>query len=58
METQKTESPTPIDAVRLVRRIRDAHHEELRGASREERIAFYNSKVRDRRPGTDRARKP
>ena len=31
-----------LDAVRLVRRIRDAHYEALRAASREERIAFYN----------------
>lgn len=53
------EKPTPkIDAVRLVRRIRDAHHEELKGVSREERIAFYNGKVRDLRTGPDRARKP
>ena len=56
METQKTE--TPIDAVRLVRRIRDAHYEELREVSREDRIAFYNSKVRDPQSGADHARKP
>lgn len=43
---------TTIDAVRLVRRIRDARYEELRGASRADRIAFYNSKVRDQRPAT------
>ena len=46
---------TQTDAVRLVRKIRDAHFEELRGASREERIAFFNSKVRSPKP-TDRTR--
>ncbi len=35
-----------IDAVAMVRRIRDAHYEALKGATREERIAFYNGKVR------------
>ncbi len=40
------EKPKQIDAVRMVRRIRDAHYEELKGATREERIAFYNGKVR------------
>lgn len=55
MEKGTTTDPTPIDAVRLVRRIRDAHWEELRGASREERIAFYNGKVR-RPSGTERDR--
>ena len=44
METPKK----TLDAVRLVRRIRDAHHEELKEASRQERIAFFNSKVRNR----------
>ena len=47
---------TKIDAVKMTRRIRDVHHEELRGASREERIAFYNGKVRNQQSG--RARKP
>ena len=42
---------TTIDAVRLVRRIRDAHHEELRRASRADRIEFYNSKVRAQSSG-------
>ncbi len=36
---------TKIDAVQLVRRIRDAHYEELKTACRADRIAFYNSKV-------------
>ncbi len=40
------EKPKEIDAVQMVRRIRDAHYEELKGATREERIAFFNSKVR------------
>ena len=52
MEKPKKE----VDAVRMVRRIRDAHYEELKGASREERIAFYNSKVGDQPRPSDRAR--
>ncbi len=36
MDTQKME--TPIDAVWLVRLIRDAHHEELREDLRRERL--------------------
>jgi hypothetical protein len=51
MEKPKKE----IDAVRLVRRIRDTHYQELEGASREVRIAFYNGKVRNPQPGSDRA---
>lgn len=47
------EKPKKIDAVRLVRRIRDAHYQELKKASREERIAFYNSKVRPTQQRTD-----
>jgi hypothetical protein len=47
------EKPKKIDAVRLVRRIRDTHYQELKKASREERIAFYNSKVRPSRQRTD-----
>ncbi len=43
------EKPKEIDAVGMVRRIRDAHYEELKGATREERIAFYNGKVRQTR---------
>lgn len=46
------EKPKEIDAVRLVRRIRDAHYEELKGATREERIAFYNGKARLAQGGT------
>ena len=48
---------TKIDAVRLVRRIRNTHHEELKTASRSDRIAFYNSKVRSQEPVKDRAQK-
>jgi hypothetical protein len=33
-----------IRAVEMVRRIRDAHYEQLRGKSPEERIAFYRAK--------------
>jgi hypothetical protein len=36
---------TPIKAVEMVRRIRDAHYEQLRGKSPEERIAFYRAKA-------------
>ena len=41
----------------MVREIRDAHHEELKDASRQDRIAFYNSKVRSQEPVKDRAQK-
>jgi len=37
---------TTIKAVEMVRRIRDAHYEQLRGKSPEERIAFYRAKAR------------
>ena len=37
---------TTISAVEMVRRIRDAHYEQLRGKSPEERIAFYRAKAR------------
>lgn len=37
---------TPIDAVALVRRIRDAHAEELSDASPEERIEFYRQRAK------------
>ena len=37
---------TMIKAVEMVRRIRDAHYEQLRGQSSEERIAFYRAKAR------------
>ena len=53
------EKQTPqIDAVQMVREIRDAHHEELKNASRRDRIAFFNGKVRERKPETDRASPP
>lgn len=48
---------TKFDAVALVRRIRDAHHEELKGASRADRIAFYNSKIRAPQSGMGHVRK-
>ena len=35
-----------IKAVEMTRRIRDAHHERLRDASREERLAFFNEAAR------------
>ena len=35
-----------IRAVEMVRRIRDAHCEQLRGVSAEARIAFYHNKAR------------
>ena len=37
---------TTIKAVEMVRRIRDAHYEQLRGKRPEERIAFYRAKAR------------
>lgn len=37
---------TTIKAVEMVRRIRDAHYEQLRGMSPEERMAFYRAKAR------------
>ena len=37
---------TTISAVEMVRRIRDAHYEQLRDKSPEERIAFYRAKAR------------
>ena len=37
---------TTIKAVETVRRIRDAHYEQLRGKTPEERIAFYRAKAR------------
>ena len=35
-----------IKAVELTRRIREAHAEELRGATREDRIRFYREKAK------------
>ena len=37
---------TTIKAVEMVRCIRDAHYEQLRGKGSEERIAFYRTKAR------------
>lgn len=36
---------TTIKAVDTVRRIRDAHYDQLRGKSPEEQIAFYRAKA-------------
>jgi hypothetical protein len=38
---------TIIKAVEMVRCIRDAHYEQLRGKSPDERIAFYRAKSRE-----------
>ncbi len=38
---------TTMKAVEMVRRIRDAHYEQLRGKSPEEWIAFYRAKSRE-----------
>lgn len=35
-----------IDAVAMTRRIREAHHEKLKGASHDERIRFYREEAR------------
>lgn len=35
-----------FDAVEAIRRIRDAHHEQLKDATPEERIRFYQEKAR------------
>jgi hypothetical protein len=35
-----------FDAVAMTRRIRDAHAEQLRGATPEERIRFYREKAK------------
>ena len=49
--------PKTIDAVRLVRRIRNRHHDELKGLSRADRIAFFNGKVSPRQTDTEPAKK-
>jgi hypothetical protein len=36
---------TTINAVEMVRRIRDAHYEQLRGKNAEEWMAFYRDKA-------------
>jgi hypothetical protein len=38
--------PTQVDAVAMTRRIREAHAEQLKDASPEERIRFYREKAR------------
>lgn len=35
-----------IKAVEMVRRIRDRHHEQLKGKTPEERTAFYEAKAK------------
>lgn len=37
--------PTQIDAVAMMRRIRDAHAEQLKDATPEERIRFFREKA-------------
>jgi hypothetical protein len=43
---KKNPEPKPIKAVEMVRRIRDAHAEELAGATPAERLAFYRERGR------------
>ena len=38
--------PTQIDAVAMTRRIREAHAEQLKDATPEERIRFFREKAR------------
>ena len=38
--------PKPIDAVAMTRRIREAHAEQLKDATPEERIHFFREKAR------------
>lgn len=38
---------TTIKAVEMMRRIRNAHYEQLRGKSPEQQIAFYRAKSRE-----------
>ena len=35
-----------FDTVKMVRQIRDRHHQQLEGKSREDRLAFYREKAR------------
>lgn len=37
----------PFDAVKMVREIRDKHHEQFKDESIEERIAYYRKRARD-----------
>ena len=41
----ETTPTTDIDAVALVRRIREAHHEELKDASSSDRIRFFRERA-------------
>ncbi len=36
-----------FDAVKMVRRIRDAHYEQTKDMTKEERLAFYREKGRE-----------
>lgn len=49
---------TEIDAVKLVRRIRDKHYEETRGKSKAEQLRYYEEKAeRLERRSTERSGK-
>ena len=43
-----SEARFEVKAVEMTRRIRDAHFERLRDATRAERLAFFNRAARDR----------
>ena len=45
---------TKIKAVQLVRRIRDAQHEQLKDKTWEERVAFYKEQARTLHADIDR----
>jgi hypothetical protein len=40
------EQETKLKAVEMTRRIRDAHHEQLKDKTWEERVAFYKEQAR------------
>lgn len=40
------EKETTLKAVEMTRRIRDAHHEQLKDKTWEERVAFYKEQAR------------
>ena len=49
---------TELDAVKLVRRIRDKHYEETRGKSKVEQLRYYAEKAESlERKSAERARK-
>jgi len=47
----KNMAKNEIKAVEMTRRIRDAHYEQLKGKSSEERIAFYRQKAQAMKAG-------